>query len=73
MKAIWVSAAPKGIVFATFRSENRYRFSFSLDFPHFVWKWVLFSRKLRECINVFVVSIPNEAERKSNMRIRNEF
>ena len=27
--------------------------------------------RIRECMNVFVVSIPNENERKSNKRIRN--
>ena len=26
-----------------------------------------------ECINVFIISIPNEKERKKNMRIRNGF
>ena len=28
---------------------------------------------IRECMNVFVVSIPNEQARKSNMRIRSGF
>ena len=32
-----------------------------------------FSRELRECMNVFIVSIPNEDERNGNMRIRNAF
>ena len=36
-----------------------------------VWNWVLFSRELRECKKVFIVLIPNEYERKRNMRIRN--
>ena len=29
--------------------------------------------KLRECMNVFIVSIPNELEKKRNMRIRSGF
>ena len=29
--------------------------------------------ELRECMKVFIVSIPNEYERKRNMRIRNGF
>ena len=28
-------------------------------------------RELWECMNVFIVSIPNESERKRNMRMRN--
>ena len=39
--------------------------------PIFVWKRVWFSRELRECMNVFIVSIPNEEERNGNVRIRN--
>ena len=42
-------------------------------FPILVWNWVWFSRGLRECMNVFVVSIPSEWERMGNMRIRNGF
>ena len=41
--------------------------------PILVWNRVWFSRELRECMNVFIVSIPNEWERKRNMRIRNGF
>ena len=52
-----VCAAPKGIVFAPLRSVNGYRFS----------------RKVRECINASVVSIPNDSERESNIRIENGF
>ena len=29
--------------------------------------------KLRECMNVFITSIPNELEKKRNMRIRSGF
>ena len=50
-------ATPKGVVFAPLWSANDYRFS----------------RKLRERINAFVVSVPNDSERKSNIRIGNGF
>ena len=66
--ATWVCAAPKGMVFVPFRYENGYGVCSCL-----VWNWVWFSRKLRKCMNVFIVSIPNEPESKSNMRIRNGF
>ena len=36
-----------------------------------VGKRVWFSRELRECVSVFVILIPNEWERKKNMRIGN--
>ena len=39
--------------------------------PILVWNWVWFLRELRECMNVFIVSTPNEWERKRNMRIWN--
>ena len=39
--------------------------------PNFVWNRVLFSKELWECMNVFIVSIPNELERKKNMPIQN--
>ena len=38
-----------------------------------VWNQVWFSRALRQCLDVFIVSIPNEQERMRNMRIRNAF
>ena len=38
-----------------------------------VWNRVWFLKELRECVNVFIVSIPNELERKRNTRIRNGF
>ena len=41
--------------------------------PVLAWNRVWFSRELRECMNVFIVSIPNGWERKRNMRIRNGF
>ena len=41
--------------------------------PILVWNWVWFSRELRECMNVFIISIPDEKERERNMLIRNGF
>ena len=38
-----------------------------------VWNQVWFSRELRECMGIFIVSIPNEEERKKNMRLLNGF
>ena len=37
------------------------------------WNRVWFLRELRDCMNSFIVSIPNEYERKKNMTIRNGF
>ena len=43
--------------------------------PILVWNGVWFSRELSEseCMNVFIVSNPNDLDRKKNMRIRNGF
>ena len=40
-----------------------------MDFAHFSLELGV---ALQECMNVFVVSIPNESERKSNKQIQNE-
>ena len=54
---------------------RRFDLKTGIDFPHFgpesvrVW----FSRELRECTKVFIVSIPNEQQRERNMPIRNGF
>ena len=55
ISAIQVCAAPKGMVFEPFWSENGYRF-----WP--LWSEIGygFQRKQRERINVFVFSTPNE-------------
>ena len=45
---------PKGYAFAPFGLKT------GIDFPILVRNQVWFSRELRECINVSVVSIPNE-------------
>ena len=55
MQAILVCAAPKGRVFAPFWSEKRAK-----TLPILVWNRILFSRELRECMNIFIVSIPND-------------
>ena len=41
--------------------------------PILVWNRVRFSRELRDCMNVFILSIPNVVKRKRNMRIRKGF
>ena len=41
--------------------------------PILAWNRVWFSRELRELMSVFILLIPNEPERKRNMRIRNAF
>ena len=63
-------STPKGRVFAPLWSENGYRLSSIWSgIKNRVW----FSRELRECTKVFIVSIPNEQQRKRNMPIRNGF
>ena len=66
-QAMLVCAAPKGRVFAPLGPENGYRLC-----PG-VWNRVGFSKELRERMNVFIVSIPNEQERNRNVPIRNAF
>ena len=60
-----VCAAPSDRVFAPVWSENGYTL-----YPFGLESRVWFSSELREYVNVFIVSIPNELERKRNMRIR---
>ena len=45
----------------------------TIDFAYFGLNSGMALEGIRECMNAFVVSIPNENERKSNMRIRNGF
>ena len=50
----------------------RFGLKTGIQFAHFGLESVWFSRKLRKCMNVFIVSIPmSKKERKRNMRIRN--
>ena len=53
---------PKG-VFGLFWSEN----GLKVILPILVWNQVWFLRKLQECMNVFIISIPNEILKKRNM------
>ena len=39
---------------------HRFDLKRAYTWPILVWNWVWFSRELRECLNVFIVSIPNE-------------
>ena len=39
---------------------RRFGLKTGIHFAHFVWNRVWFLRELRECMNVFIVSIPNE-------------
>ena len=55
------------------RFLRRFGLKTGIDFAILVWNWVCFSRKLQECMNVFVVSIANASERKSNKQIRKDF
>ena len=53
---------------------RRFGLKTGIHFAHFgLESRVWFSSELREYMNVFIVSIPNELERKRNMRIRNRF
>ena len=44
-----------------------------IHFAHFGLEWGMVFEGTTECMNVFIVSIPNERERKRNMRIENGF
>ena len=44
-----------------------------IHFAHFGLEWGMVFEGTTECMNVFIVSIPNERERKRNMRIGNGF
>ena len=53
---------------------RRFGLKMSIHFAHFgLESGMVFEGNHQECMNVFIVSIPNEYERKVNMRIRNEF
>ena len=44
-----------------------------IHLAHFGLEWDLVFEGTTECMNVFIVSIPKERERKRNMRIGNGF
>ena len=52
---------------------SRFGLKTGVHFAHFGLKSGIVSRELRERMNVFIVSVPNEEERKRDMRIRNGF
>ena len=39
---------------------NVYKYTLAI----LVWNWIWFSRELRECINVFIMSVPNNKVKK---------
>ena len=47
--------ASKGVILAPFWSEKGHRLC-----PFYVWNRVWFLRELRECMNVFIVSVADE-------------
>ena len=52
---------------------RRFGLKMGKDFAHFGVQSGIVFEGLLECINVFLISIPNVMERKKNARIRNEF
>ena len=58
----WGRRGAKGMVSAPVWSENGNR-------PILVWNQLWFSRKLRECMNLFIVLIPNEEKCENSKRI----
>ena len=52
---------------------RRFGLKTGIHFAHFAVESGIVCKGTTECMNVFIVSIPNEKERKRNMRIRNGF
>ena len=50
---------------------GRFGLKTDIHFAHFGLELGMVFEGTTECINVFIISIPNEKERKRNMRIRN--
>ena len=67
IKAMYVCAAPKGNVFAPFWSENGYRL------PLFWSGRVLVFAGTKECMNVFILSIPNEKKEREICEFEMDF
>ena len=59
---------PIGYVFL-----RRFCLKMGIDFAHFCLESGVVFEGTTECMIVFIVSIPNEYERKRNVRIRNWF
>ena len=49
----------------------RFGLKMDIDFAYFGLNSSIVFEGIQECMNVFVISIPNEYERKTNIRIRN--
>ena len=62
-----VCAAPKGMVLRRFDLKT------DIEFVYLGLESAMVFEQLPEYMKVFVISIPNESERKSNVRIRNGF
>ena len=52
---------------------HRFGVKTGIHFAYFALELGMGFEGIAECINVFIISIPNEKERKKNMRIRNGF
>ena len=52
---------------------GRFGLKTGIHFAHFGLESGMVLEGTTECMNVFIVAIPNEYERKRNMRIRNGF
>ena len=52
---------------------GRFGLKTGIHFAHFAVESGIVFEGTTESINVFIISIPNEKERKRNMRIRNGF
>ena len=62
-----VCAAPSGRVLGRFGLKT------GILFAYFALESGMVFVGTAECLNVFIISIPNDKERKKNMRIRNGF
>ena len=51
---------------------GRFGLKTDIHFAHFGLELGMVFEGTTECINVFIISFPNEKERKRNMRIRND-
>ena len=49
---------------------RRFGLKTGIHFAHFSLESGMVFEETTECMNLFIVSIPNESERKRNMRIR---
>ena len=52
---------------------RRFGLKTGIDFPYFDLEGFWFLRELRECINVFIVSIPNEKKEREICKFEMDF